>query len=461
MKKLVSKKKAGMLAFMFLIVVIIPVYQFNLLGRKFATPSAGVLDIWATWGDAPDQLQGIFDAYEEPVKVATGVRSSDLLGALASESPPDLVILSSNQMVKALYDEGRLETLDPWTESTGIHLEDFFSAPLEQCQMPDSSHACLPWGADVFALYWNKDLFAAAGLDPEQPPRTMEELAEFARKLTVVDDSGQISQVGFMPDYTRSHTDLYANMLGGFWATGDGTQLTVTSQPVIDAFTWQMQFYDRFEARDLNKFTLSVNKYMNSSHPEFASARLNCQQCHRQSPRNSAKIPDHGFYNGQVAMMVDAQWQVGSAYIPTLKPDLNYGVAPFPPPADRPERANTTVVQGPVVIIPSGANDKDAAIKFLAWMMSPEIVAEITLSNALLPTSRTAAQAASFQQVPHFELFMGLLDNPNAYSIPASSNSEEINQSLRSAEKELLHERAGDPATLLKSIQVEFASENE
>ena len=94
-------------------------------------------------------------------------------------------------------------------------------------------------------------------------------------------------------------------------------------------------------------------------------------------------------------------------------------------------------------------------------MMSPEIVAEITLSNALLPTSRTAAQAASFQQVPHFELFMGLLDNPNAYYIPASSNSEEINQSLRSAEKELLHERAGDPATLLKSIQVEFASENE
>lgn len=135
---------------------------------------------------------------------------------------------------------------------------------------------------------------------------------------------------------------------------------------------------------------------------------------------------------------------------------LNYGAAPFPPPAGHPERANTAVVQGPVVIIPAGAMDKDAAIQLLAWMMSPEIVAQETYANSSLPTSRAAAQDPRFQQIPNFEVFMGLLDHPNAAHIATTSISLELNQVLSEVEKELLHE-GGDPASLLNEVQAEFA----
>lgn len=42
----------------------------------------------------------------------------------------------------------------------------------------------VPMQYNLQYLYYNKDLFEEAGLDPEQPPTTMEELAEDAKKLT-------------------------------------------------------------------------------------------------------------------------------------------------------------------------------------------------------------------------------------------------------------------------------------
>ena len=118
----------------------------------------------------------------------------------------------------------------------------------------------------------------------------MKELAEYADKLTLRDEQGELSQVGFLPDFSRSHTDLYVQMLGGSWYNENGSELTVNSQPMIDAENWQ--------------------------------------QCHRNSPPENEKIPDLGFYSGKVAMMVDGEWQVGPNYISHFQPELNYGVAP-------------------------------------------------------------------------------------------------------------------------------------
>ena len=156
-------------------------------------------------------------------------------------------------------------------------------------------------------------------------------------------------------------------------------------------------------------------------------------------------------------MMVDGQWQEGAAYLPLFKPDLNYGVAAFPPPADHPERAETTIVQGPVVAIPSGAVDEDAAVQLLAWMMSPEIVTEISLANAMLPTNQTAAADPRFQQMPNFELFMRLLSGPNAYFSPVAIFNTELNQAIQAAEKTILRPEGQTPDAVLDEVQTQFS----
>ncbi len=431
-----------------------------LRGDSLAQPREGVVDVWATWSDHPEQLQALFDQFSQsndiPVRVATRVRSDDLLEALASTEQPDLVILSSNDQV-AFYDEqGLVEPLDRWIRASGIDLDDIYPAPLGQCKSQGGTYLCLPWGCDIDALFWNKDLFRAAGLDPERPPQTVEELVEYAKELTVRDEEGKLSQVGFIPDFPRSHADLYVRMLGGAFYSDNGAELTVNSQPVIDALNWQMQFYNSYTPEDLKDFVSSFTPYMTSQHPIFAGRRMSCQQCHRSSPIQNGKTPDTGFYEGRIAMMIDGQWQASPDALSHEEPQVNYGVAPFPPPSAHSERANTAVVRGPVVIIPAGAMDKEAAVQLLAWMASPEILAEAAYANSLLPTSRTAAQDPRFQQIPNFEVFVDLLAHPNAKPAVTTPISSELNEALGQVEEELLH-KGGDPVELLNEAQAEIA----
>ncbi len=304
------------------------------------------LQVWIEWGDNPAQLQALFDKYTAQsgikVVVTAPVETDKFLPALTGSEPPDLIIRSGGDLVKSYAKEGLIRELSDSIKYSGIDLNDFYSAPLQQCKVGDKIW-CLPWGTDIYALYWNKDLFEAAGLDPNTPPKTMEQLVEYADKLTKVGADGKIEQIGFIPDQAWGHQDLYVREFGGFWYNDDGTQLTANSQPMIDALTWEQQFYNKYGYDKVLAFSSGFgDQYMS---------------------------PDYPFYTGKLAMLVDGEWQTGQNFISKLKPELNYGVAPFPPPAAHPERANTGVVQGTVAVIPANAKYPDASAKLLAWLV--------------------------------------------------------------------------------------------
>ena len=391
-----------------------------------------VLRVWIQWGDNPQQIQELFDKYTAEsglkVEVTAPLEDDKILPALTGSNPPDILVLSGGDLVKSFYKEGLVDELSGAIKAGNIDMDDFYPAPLIQCKQDDLI-LCLPWGTDLYALFWNKDMFEAAGLEPESPPQSIEQLVEYADKLTVVGADGKLEQIGFIPDLSWSHSDLYARNFGGFWYSDDGTQLTVNSQPMLDMLNWQQQFYTKYGVDNVLAFASGFGEYMS---------------------------PDHPFYAGKVAMMVEGEWQTGPNFIPAFKPELNYGVAAFPPPADHPERAGTIVNQGTVVVIPSGAPDKEASAKLLAWMMTPAIVAEEFCYNANLPTSKKAASDPCFEALgPKFKVFVDLMASENAYAVITTPISLELNDALGTAEEEILH-AGGDPQSLLDSIQTEF-----
>ena len=378
------------------------------------------------WGDNPAQLQELFNKYgtANNVKVVVNapVEEDKVIAGLSGSEPPDVLILSGVDNVGSWTRQGLIVPLDDLIAANKIDLTDIFPAPLDQCKYL-GKYSCLPWGTDMYALYYNKDLFEAAGLDPEKPPETLEQLVEYADKLTVKDTSGDYTQFGFVPDFPWGHSDLFARMFGGFWYSEDGTKVTFSSAPMVEAFQWQAQFYTKYGADNVLKFSSGMGDY------------------------NS---PDQGFYAGRVAMYVDGEWQPGPNFIKKFKPELNYGVAPFPYPKDHPELKNMAVAQGTVAVIPAGAKNKDASAKLLAWMMSPEIVAEEMYTNFNLPTSKKAAQDPRFHENKKFELFLNLMDSPNASHIIYSPISAEVNTELGSLEEQILH-AGGDAAALTKA----------
>ena len=60
-----------------------------------------------------------------------------------------------------------------------------------------------------------------------------------------------MTQLGFIPDFSWSHTNLYARMFGGYWYSEDGTQITFTSQPVVDALKRLSRAYPMLETKQL------------------------------------------------------------------------------------------------------------------------------------------------------------------------------------------------------------------
>jgi multiple sugar transport system substrate-binding protein len=392
---------------------------------------AGKLRVWIQWGDNPAQLQSLFDKYAKAnnlqVEVNAPVEPDKIIAALTGSEPPDVIVLSGGDNVKSLAHEGVVLQLNDIIQTSGIDMNDIYPAPLIQCKEGDQIW-CLPWGTDVYALFWNKDLFEEAGLDPEKPPQSMEELAEYAKKLTKKDANGNLTQVGFIPDFSWGHTDLYARMMGGYWYSDDGTKITANSQPMLDALKWEQQFYCDNGADQVLKFTSAMGDYMS---------------------------PDQGFYAGKIAMMVDGEWQVGPNFIPKFKPELSYGVAPFPAPKSNPERAGTVVTAGSVALIPAGVKDKAAAAKLLGWMMSPDILAEEMVANSNLPTSRKAAEDQRFKDIKHFDVFIQLMGGKNASGAVTTPVTVEFGEKYGQVEEQILHTCAA-PGPLLDSLQKEF-----
>jgi sn-glycerol 3-phosphate transport system substrate-binding protein len=55
----------------------------------------------------------------------------------------------------------------------------------------------MPWNISTPLLYYNRDAFTAAGLDPDHPPQTLDEIRTAAEKMTRKDAAGNVTQYGF------------------------------------------------------------------------------------------------------------------------------------------------------------------------------------------------------------------------------------------------------------------------
>jgi multiple sugar transport system substrate-binding protein len=96
------------------------------------------------------------------------------------------------------------------------------------------------WGVPVAfstkALFWNKDLFAAAGLDPETPPKTWEEKIAFAKQITEKTDAAGYGVVAKTFDNTMHQFLHWVYTNNGQVIDAEGN-ITLNSPQVLAALT--------------------------------------------------------------------------------------------------------------------------------------------------------------------------------------------------------------------------------
>ncbi|MFC7391410.1 extracellular solute-binding protein [Scopulibacillus cellulosilyticus] len=74
---------------------------------------------------------------------------------------------------------------------------DQYYIPMVKSSKIHGKYYGLPTAVRSLALFWNKDLFKKAGLDPNKPPKTWDELIRDAKKMTKRKSNGQYEQEGF------------------------------------------------------------------------------------------------------------------------------------------------------------------------------------------------------------------------------------------------------------------------
>jgi multiple sugar transport system substrate-binding protein len=250
----------------------------------------------------------------------------------------------------------------------------------------------MPFLADAYGMYYNKDLFTKAGLT--EPPKTLDQLTEYAKKLTERNPDGSLKTVGFLPlyDFYENSASHLAPATGAKWLTPEGKSAVGTDPGWKTLLTWQKNLVDWYGYDELTKFKAGLGD-------EFSA--------------------DNAFQKGQVAINVDAEYRL--AFLADQAPDLKYGVAPLP--TTDPARYGGGYVTGNIVGISKNARNPEAAWELIKYLTTDD-KAVIKLAGLLknVPTTTTAIADPALNADQNFKAFIDIFNNPNSMTAPPSSS---------------------------------------
>ncbi len=164
---------------------------FSGLGGK---STVGKVVIWGTVNKDSidkvlDQLRPQDDAFHDVVYVQKQADTyvGELVNAMASGTGPDLVLISQHNAV-ALGD--KLLSIPYSTVSQSTFVNSFIDEG--RLFLTTQGSVAQPFLIDPLVMYWNRDLFASAGIP--NPPRYWSEFITLAPKMTVLDGGANITK---------------------------------------------------------------------------------------------------------------------------------------------------------------------------------------------------------------------------------------------------------------------------
>lgn len=158
-----------------------------------AASEGEALEVWVR-NSYYDEMVEAGKAFTEQTGIEVNVTepsdmSDDLALALTSGDTPDIV---SIDCVLAPYYASVGALLDITEQFNALEYKDTFSGGTLELSTYEGKQYAVPFAPDVSVLIYNKDMFEAAGLDPEKAPATWDELIEAAKACTTDDCYGYV-----------------------------------------------------------------------------------------------------------------------------------------------------------------------------------------------------------------------------------------------------------------------------
>ena len=286
-------------------------------------------------------------------KIAQGIASGDvpdlmgmdLIYAPQFEKAQQLVDITSR-----IKDWSELKTASKGHMTVATYEEKLYGVPLY---------------ADVSALFYNKDLFQRAGLDPNKPPTSLAELREFAGKITAL--GGGIKGY-YLPGNCAGCNIFTVGPL--MWASGAKIEAKdAGDEPLTGDGVKQVLEFTREMVKSKNVPDGARTENGETFHLQFGSGKLG--------------MMGTGNFNITLAREQNPNMKFGIGLLPGMTPG-----------------SSASFIGGDLVVIPKGSKRVDDSVNFMKFLLSDDVQVEVYAKLLNLTTRSDMVNNKYFQAEP-------------------------------------------------------------
>ncbi len=394
------------------------------------------ISYWALWGGYEE---GVMRAAVEkfnnsqPDLEVEYLRIPDigtkLLASITAGNPPDMAFLWSYSVSSYAHRKG-IMSLEDFMKDSSLS-EDMFVPVLWDLMFYEGKLYALPSLPWSIGFYYNKDIFREVGLDPEVTPKTMAELDELSDKITERDESGRVTQMGFVPWSPGWWEWAWPYYFGGDIYDEANQKVTITTPEAIAAYKWEASYAEEYGVSQMQTFTSGFGSYFSQNYP---------------------------FFVGKTAMELAGTWE--GKYIRNNAPDMDWGVAP--PPVQAPGVYGSTYVYADVHVIPRGAKHPKEAFQFMEFLYNKDVMADVCEGFFTFSSIRVNNEDTEWiegHDNPKLQTSIDLAFDPNAFHEPACPITDYLWSELIAAKDEIVWGKSTAEEALAKAegkIQAEL-----
>jgi sn-glycerol 3-phosphate transport system substrate-binding protein len=285
------------------------------------------------------------------------------LAALKAGQPAQLSVLFSIDIYELLEQD----VIVPWDDVASsaddkAWLKSFYPALMMNGTYKGKVYG-IPFQRSTIVLYWNKDAFKEAGLDPNKPPATWNEMTRMAEKLVKKDASGNVSRWGVeVPStgYAYWMFQAFARENGQDLMNRDGNRTNYDNPDVVAALQYWRDLGARYHV-------------MPEGTVEWGTLR-------------------QAFTEGKTAMM----WHTtGNLTAVKDSAKFPFGVAMLPAAK---QRGSPTGGGNFYLFKKTTPEERQAALKFVKFMTTPERAAEWSIATGYVGTRPDAYETAKLKE---------------------------------------------------------------
>ena len=389
-----------------------------------------VIHYWEKWtGFESDAMQAVIDDFNASQNrvfvrmLPVGEIERKVMLATAGGDPPEVAGVYSGT-ITVFSEKGALTPLDKMIQEAGITRDDYIPVYWDMCRHRGFQWA-LPSTPATLALHWNKKLFREAGLDPEKPPQSLDELEAMSEKLTIVEitRNGQpvrvrytelsdqekqakefkLVQIGHDPQQPGWWMPMWVYWFGGrLW---DGQRTITANLPAnVETFEWFRRQAEKYGVDNRRSFGASFGNF--------------------QSPQNP-------FLSGQIAMTLQGVWMYN--FIDKYAPQMEWGAAPFPA-KDPKAQPLVSLADADMLVIPKGARHPREAFEFIRYVNTQGPMEKLCLGQRKFsPLSHLSEDFIRHHPNPYIQTFIDLAKSPNVRTVPRLSIWNEYNDEMNVA----------------------------